>query len=332
MIVPTRDRREALRRCLAGVMALDCGDAPAPEVIVVDNGSTDGTIDMIRREFPTVVLLRNDRNLGAAQARNQALRHAGGRYAWFLDSDSVVADPACLSAMRALMEDHPDIGALGGELTRDASGRTLLKVDRFRFDGAVTSEARDPATVRLLDCDYLATCNCFARRDLLERIGGFDPDYFFLGEDADLGFRIRRAGLRTVCDGRTAVLHDVDLSARRSLYLKARNTMRFAIKNLPVANAVLHPAATIVLNATAGVPGRLRSGDPAAGKYAPGQGPFPLRLAAMAGRYAVSLAGAVAWNLWHLPDTLEARVARRNHIADAPEAVRDEGGSPPGAV
>lgn len=321
VIIPSRNRRDELRRCLGSVAAQKGCRA---ETLVVDNGSTDGTAEMVRSEFPGVILLRNSTNLGAATARNQALRIARGRYAWFLDSDSVVGNTDCLSTMVRLMEEHPKIGALGGELLRDAAGRVSIKLNRILVSGDTGATFLAPEAVELRDCDYLATCNCFVRRELLDRIGGFDPAYFYLSEDKDLGFQIRRLGYRNVCDHRTAVLHDINLTERRSLYLKCRNTVRFAIKNLPPHEVAILPISTLVVRARLGISDRLRSGEPAALKYIPGKHPVIVKLVLLSARYIFALAGAFVWNALRLPFTLRERFAQRNHIADAPEALRDE--------
>src|SRR5450759_5916224 len=90
----------------------ECGDDLAMEIIVVDNASSDGTPDVIAAQFPEVVLIRNDRNLGFAAANNIGIRQSHGRLVCLINSD-VVVPTDCLPKMIHFMDQHSDIGVLG---------------------------------------------------------------------------------------------------------------------------------------------------------------------------------------------------------------------------
>lgn len=334
VIIPAHQRRDELKRCLATLFQQKgTPELPLPpfEVIIVDNGSTDGTAEMLATEFPQTIVLQNCENLGASQARNQALRIARGRYIWFLDSDSVVQNRDTLAWLIRLMEESPSIASLGGEITLGADGE-LLRVKFILPGGETTSKSLPPGEARLTDCDYLATCNCFVRRELLEELGGFDPSYFYLSEDKELGYRLKRLGYRNVCDGRTSVLHCLTPTQRRSLFQKYRNTIRFALKNLPSWEAILVPILIPLVRLQGLLSGRLRTGEPGAQKYTPPGLPRPLNKIALAVVAICAYACGMLWNLWHLPATLRSRFKKENYIENAPEALRYEKREPSEAL
>ncbi|MEK7867629.1 MAG: glycosyltransferase family 2 protein [Planctomycetota bacterium] len=198
VVIPNWNRKDLLQRCLRSVFT----QAHRPlEVIVVDNASTDGSPELVRDEFPEVRLVRNTGNVGASRARNQALVLARGEYAWFLDNDSVCPDPDVLSRMLAVLDADPAIGCVGGELFPDP-----LRVRGYTV--APTGDA-DPvwANGTGTTCDSLDTLNLLARWECVERVGGFDPGYFYLAEDKDFCHRVRRAGWRIWMGVPTGVLH-----------------------------------------------------------------------------------------------------------------------------
>ncbi|MFC1666529.1 glycosyltransferase family 2 protein [Candidatus Omnitrophota bacterium] len=318
VVIPCYNRRDDLRRCLQGLILQkqNTSHIPAFEVIVVDNGSEDGTADMLHTEFSSVRLLRNSVNLGASKARNQALKIILNKYVWFLDSDSVVENLDSLVWMVKIMEENYDIGSIGGELIKDTQGKVILKSKRILLNGETGAKSIEPHKAKLVNCDYLATCNCFTRRELLLKIGGFDPDYFVFSEDKELGLKIKKLGYRNVCDYRTAVFHNITFSQRRSIFLKYRNVIRFALKNLSICQILIMPFSTVLIKIKVGedVYRQLKKDEPAVLKYVPKHLSFFGKLFFLGGMYILALLWAYMWNLWHLFPTLKARFKRRNYI------------------
>jgi GT2 family glycosyltransferase len=178
------------------------------ETIVADNGSADGAPEMVEREFPEVILHRNATNVGFARANNQAARLARGRYLFFLNNDTVV--PA--EALRQLVEyaeEHPDVGILGPRL-RDGEGQLqvsyrmlptlktfLHRTSILRWTGLLRRAYRryrreefDPATTRPVE--VLMGAAMFIPRYVFVAAGGWDEEFVFGGEDAELSSRIGR--------------------------------------------------------------------------------------------------------------------------------------------
>lgn len=322
IVIPTVNRREDLRRCLHSLMAQD---HDAMEVLVVDNGSIDGTPEMVEADFPSVRLIRNSTNKGACLAKNQGINRSRSDYVWFLDSDTEIPRPDCLSRMVDLMEEDPAIGSIGGEMCHSPGGRLEIKKKTILPSGetAVVPLREDEA--HMVESDYLSTCNCLVKRDLLVRIGGFDPGYFFLSEDKDLGWKIARLGYRNITDHRTSAIHHVSREGgKRDLFLKHRNIIRFALINLALPLLFLQPLLTLFYLFRGSKFTDLEKGRKNVTKYLGGHvegmvsgrsRPFAVRVAAVGSLYLFSLLAAYAWNIIHLPRTLHIRWRRPDFLA-----------------
>ena len=154
--------REVLRACLESL--LDYPQGVRLEVVVVDNASTDGTADMVARDFPEVDLVRNGENRGFAKASNQAAARAKGRYILFLNNDTVVP-PNTLARLADFARRHPEAGMIGPRL-RDADGKYQI------------SYRRKPSVAALLHrTALLRWTGLFGRAYREYRRGGFDPHH-----------------------------------------------------------------------------------------------------------------------------------------------------------
>ena len=200
--------RDYLRQCLESL--LDTAQGVYLEVIVVDNASTDGAADMVEEEFPEVILVRNVANQGFARANNQAGRRAQGRYLFFLNNDTLIP-PEALGQLLDFARAHPEAGIVGPRLC-DAGGRTQVS---YRLEPTVSTLLHRTALLRwtgLLRGAYhryrrsdfrtettrpvevLMGAAMLIPRDVFERVGGWDEEFTFGGEDIDLSTRIRRTG------------------------------------------------------------------------------------------------------------------------------------------
>jgi glycosyltransferase involved in cell wall biosynthesis len=193
-------------RCLASLRASD--DLPA--VVVVDNGSSDGSCGRIRDVAPWVQLVALPTNVGFAAGMNAGIAAALAampeiEFVWVLNNDTIV-DPFALSRMLALADSDDGIGLVGCRLVdADGSGRVQAlgggSVNRWL---GTTTAAVEP-TAR--GCDYLIGASVLVRRAVLEQVGGFDERFFFYLEDTDLSLRARRAGWRLAVAADAVVLH-----------------------------------------------------------------------------------------------------------------------------
>ena len=183
----------------------------AHEITVVDNGSSDGSVQMVSGEFPNVRLIVSDANEGFSAACNRGIMASSGDFILILNPDTIV-EPDALTLALAFMRSNPEAGAAGARMV-DGDGRFLPESKRgfpspitsfFRFSGLFRLFPRSP----LFNAYYLghlpedATCRAdiltgafmMIRKEALEKAGLFDTSFFMYGEDIDLSWRIIRAG------------------------------------------------------------------------------------------------------------------------------------------
>jgi GT2 family glycosyltransferase len=188
------NRREQLRSLLTSVYA---GRLVPNEIVVVDNASQDGTIEMLARDFPGVRVIANSENRLASYAANQGLRVTTSDYVYLTADDNVV-DVGCIAELRKAMDAIPDAGIVTPVMYYyDASERVWFAGVTLDMLTGITRFATE-----LPGGAYAETScapNCFMiRRTLLERIGGLDLDAFpFHHEEADFSFRAAKSGFKT---------------------------------------------------------------------------------------------------------------------------------------
>ncbi|MCC7371691.1 MAG: glycosyltransferase family 2 protein [Chloroflexi bacterium] len=224
--------RDLLRDCLRSLehdLATLTG-----EVWVVDNASGDGSVEMVREEFPWVRLIASTWNRGYGAANNLAIREAAGRYRYLLilNPDTKLPPNALVDTI-AEMERHPDIGALGPKLIRgdgtlDRACRRSFpspEVAFYRLFGLARLFPNHPRFARYnllnvdedtaMDVDSVCGAYMLLRREVVERVGMFDEAYRMYGEDLDWAYRIKAAGWRVRYHPAVTVLHLKGQSSRQ---------------------------------------------------------------------------------------------------------------------
>lgn len=193
------------------------------EVIVSDNGSTDGSIEMIRCEFPQVRLIENGKNLRFAKGNNVGIDASAGEYVLILNPDTIIHDRA-LEKVVAFAEKHPQAGAVGCRvLYADGSFQRCIRplpTPRSEWFSALGLGWLARVWGRLHAGEYsgwdgssertvgwLAGCFILVRGELLRRIGGFDPQFFYYFEDTDLCERIWQAGYQVLYTPEATITH-----------------------------------------------------------------------------------------------------------------------------
>lgn len=213
---------------------------PLHEVIVVDNASTDASVEIISREHREVVLLQNERNLGAPAGRNVGMERAlEGRpdYIYTLDNDLRI-DPRAISELVELMERDPSIGCAGSIIYHEEPPDLIFNAGHYVnwSQNMVRSRGlnqRDRGQLEeLCEVDYVGSGAMLTRSRVLEEIGLFDPGFIGYGyEDSDFGLRVKAAGHRVVCLTRSKVWHRpftaIGRYSFRKKYLESRNSIRF---------------------------------------------------------------------------------------------------------
>jgi hypothetical protein len=235
IVIVSYNARDELGACLESVFD-DNGDNDAEndreselEVIVVDNASTDGSAAMVRQRFARATVVESNENVGFARASNLGWRRAKSALVMFLNSDTSLPANA-LARLVEIMEARPDIGALGpllrntDESIQISFGRMMsLSAElRQKLVNAGYREGRGPLRgyverrhAAQRDVDWVSGACLLTRRDLLERIGGFDEEFFLYSEDVDLCARLRAEGCRVVFTPDVEITHHRGRSASK---------------------------------------------------------------------------------------------------------------------
>lgn len=239
--------RELMRRYLPQVIVNSVADGGV-DVIVADNASSDGSVEMLRREFPSVGILTMDRNYGFAEGYNRALARLGHDYVVLLNSD-VAPAPGWLQPMVALLDSDPTVGACAPKLMDDKdhdkfeyAGAAGGYIDRFGYPfcrGRVMDQVEADGGQYDTDADalWVSGAALMVRRKLYCEAGGLDSDFFAHMEEIDFCWRLRNMGWRVVaCCGEGAkVFHlggaTLNSMNPRKTYLNFRNNLTMLVKN-----------------------------------------------------------------------------------------------------
>ena len=182
------------------------------EVVVSDNGSTDGSVEKIRGQFPAVRVVENRANLGFAKGNNAGIREAHGDYVLILNPDTIIHDGS-LDRWMEFADRHPEAGAFGCRVhnpdgTYQRSARPFPTISRYlvtalglRFLGhlkqpVLSDEYEGWKGDTECEVDWQSGCCVMLRRELLNRLGGFDEQFFYQFEEVDLCRRVWNSGSR----------------------------------------------------------------------------------------------------------------------------------------
>ena len=235
VIIVSWNVKTYLYDCLSSVYK---NTGAAFEVLVADNGSSDGSVDMVREKFPATRLIANGENLGFAKANNIAIKQSSGRYILFLNPDTLIA-PGTLRKMRDFMDLHEDAGGLGCKLlypdgTLQMSCRHfpsaftdlmenlyldwLYPKSRFFNYYRMGSWAHDKAE----EVDVVYGACLIVRRKVVNIVGPFDERFFMYYDEVDLCYRIKKAGFRIYFDPSIQITHHCNKSSDQALSAVSR--------------------------------------------------------------------------------------------------------------
>jgi O-antigen biosynthesis protein len=207
VIIVNYNVKHFLEQCLFSV--LKASATIQAEIFVIDNNSSDNSIDYLQPRFPLVRFMANPENIGFAKACNQGLKWSKGEYVLFLNPDTIVPED-CFEKCLAFFAANPNAGALGIRML-DGTGK-FLKESKRSFPSPVTSLFKLFGLSRLFphsklfskyhlghldnkkdhEVDVLAGAFMMIRKEVLDATGGFDEIFFMYGEDVDLSYRIQK--------------------------------------------------------------------------------------------------------------------------------------------
>lgn len=239
IIIVTWNGRQHLDVCLTAVQAQDGVDA---ETLLVDNGSTDGTVAYVRERFPWVRIVALPRNVGFAAGNNAGAREAQGRYLAFLNNDTA-ACPGWLRTLRSGVDESAGFALATSRIVYlhdpgviDSAGDGLLRWGGAfkRYHGAPSSHAEESGEV-------FGVCGAafLMPKALFEELGGFDEDFFASHEDVDLSYRARLQGHRCRYVAGAVVRHRGSATLGRvsafAVFHGQRNLEWMWVKNSPAS-------------------------------------------------------------------------------------------------
>jgi N-acetylglucosaminyl-diphospho-decaprenol L-rhamnosyltransferase len=255
VVIVSFNTRPHLLRCLA---SLEAHVTLPLQVVVVDNGSADGSAAAARAAHPAAEVIENGANLGFAVASNRGLREARAPYCLLLNSDAEVCAGA-VETMAATLDERPDVGIVGPRTVgpdggpQVSFGPDLTPLSEWRQRRLVVAlREGKPSAVREVEAlsareqepVWVSGACLLTRKAALDAVGGLDEGFFLYEEDVDLCLRVRRAGWRIVYTPRATVMHhlgkSMETAAERSRLEYDRSHVRFYAKHRGLgARAVL---------------------------------------------------------------------------------------------
>lgn len=239
VIILTFNSIKFIKACLDSISDQGYQDL---EVIVVDNGSKDATVRLIKENYPQVILIENKENLGACRGRNQGIEASRGRWILTLDSD-VILNNNFLCQLKKSIEGLPkEIGAVQPKILQMGSSRIYsngihLSFSRRFFDinrGEIDNEQFSLAGDIFGACSAAALYNRSMLEDIKESTGYFDERFFFLVEDVDLSWRAQRKGWKALFSHELVCYHygnSSNTNKKSRQYLSFRNRFYTIQKN-----------------------------------------------------------------------------------------------------
>ena len=299
VIVVNWNGREFLGECLQSLSQQSFADY---EVILVDNGSTDGSIEYLQSHFPGFVrVLRNEKNLGFAGGNNQGIKIASGKYIVLLNNDAK-ADRHWIEELVKAAEEDRQAGMLASKIYLQGGPKIIDNVGHLIYrDGLNRGRGRLEVDHGQFDLKeevlFPSGCAALYRREMLEEIGLFDEDFFAYGDDTDLGLKGRLAGWKCLYIPGAVVYHRYSQSSGPYSPLKAfyveRNRVWIAIKFFPLSTLLKSPYYTLLRFLFQGY--GAFTGRGAAGKFSQQYSRF-LLLRVLLEAYAAALWGMP--NMW----------------------------------
>ncbi len=231
IIVNYRSSRELLR-CIESIRASEFFGVT--EILVIDNSDVDSGTPIVRETFPDIKLIKNTDNIGFARACNQAARIAAGRLLLFVNPDAEL-DPGTASSLSSYLDEHPKVGAVGPKVL-NTDGTLQYSCRRFptvwsglfnRYSLLTRLFPNNPYSRHYLmsdmdheatqKVDWLSGCCLMVKRDVFQKVGMFDENYFLFIEDVDLCRTLGDNGFDVVYHPETSIVHASSMNRRASL-------------------------------------------------------------------------------------------------------------------
>jgi len=233
--------KEDTIECIRSLKKLDY---PRLEIVVVDNGSTDGSVPAFKATYPDITIIENGRNLGYAEGFNAGARYAveeGADYFLILNNDTVV-DPDMLKELVRVAEQDTRIGFVSGKVYFYNDPNRLQTIGAMSDpvflvgEGLGYGELDEGQYDEVREFDFVDDVFLLVRSAVFDQVGGYDPTFFLMYEETDWCVRVRRAGFKIVYTPRAKIWHKgnrdplTGVSTTHQFY-RARNQIPFVYRN-----------------------------------------------------------------------------------------------------
>lgn len=243
VVIPNYNGIGYLRDCLTSL-----AESGVTAVVVVDNGSADGSAELVRTQFPQVKLIVLTENRGFSAAVNIGIQNAETEYVYLLNNDTRIY-PDTIPALEHVMDNHPDVFSAASKMLQMSEPERIDSAGDFYCAlGWAFARGKDRSSIRYERGGYVfSSCAGAAmyRTGLLEELGGFDENHFAYLEDVDIGYRANIYGYRNYFVPESVVLHAGSGSSgsRHNAFkvgLTAQNSVYLIYKNMPVLQILLN--------------------------------------------------------------------------------------------
>jgi GT2 family glycosyltransferase len=241
IIIVNWNNKNILRDCLESIYNTQINYSF--EIIVVDNNSEDGSVELIKNKFHDVILIENNKNFGFAKANNQAIKIAKTDHILLLNNDTIMTPNDCFSNMVRFIQENPGVGVLGCKLlypdgTLQSLGEKFPSVwevfknqilffktwRRFR-----KNKEKDNVFKRV---NYVSGACLLTRREVFEKVGTLKEDYFMYGEDTEFCYRVHKAGWEIGVLTNESIIHLHSKSTEKNLTDSLYHSINNDLKNI----------------------------------------------------------------------------------------------------
>lgn len=241
VVIVTYNNANAINICIEALIK----DSANPEIIIVDNNSQDKTIEVVKKFGLAVTLIENKENFGFAKAINIGAKQTSGKYLVILNPDTKTITKNALTLLQETLQQNPDFGLIGPKfIYPDGSAQKTVRnlptiwgaVKEFILRIKGTFEFYQPGGEELVEVESVVGACMIIKKELFEKLGGFDEKYFLYFEDLDLCKKLRKLGYKVGYFPKVVMEHEVGASGTnmktKQLSLESSRKYHGVVKDL----------------------------------------------------------------------------------------------------
>jgi len=259
IIILNWNGKEDTVECIESVKRLNY---PNYEIIVVDNASIDGSVSLFKRKFSDITIIENEKNLGYAEGFNIGIKYAFERdadYFLILNNDTII-DKSALSELVKVAESDPDIGFVSGKVYFYDEPNRLQTVGKKDHPISLVgfhigrNEYDNGQYDYIKEYNFIDDVFLLVKKDVYQKVGGYDPNFFLYCEETDWCARVRRAGFKIIYSPKAKIWHKEHLSTGGGdfntvvEYYSTRNMILFVKRNASLGRFFLYIFLLIFIN------------------------------------------------------------------------------------